>query len=394
MNYRRYLLLAASTLLLLPISAFACLWDRETLLEERSRFPTALEIILGKFPRHSEAYYSWRLDDRREKLKSDPNNDFWLDDVAVSLERLKRYEEAIEVATKQLERNPNRYESLANLGTFYVHAGQLEEGLKYIDRAIEVNPDAHFGREKYQAIVVKYVMKHTTESGLQLPLGRERLPELHREHYESSNLPFLRFLRDQLTADDPEQQISKDYLADATKGVLGMMRFSRYDSPILLEVLGELQQAQSAEQLAFRAYTSAAENVLDEDAKRAYKRLASRAIEWPLQSFRTVSDAEITEEQIAADFRQEKEDANAWFQRLASDEKKWIELGEAVDSKFITKYGSIPEAIVTDPPELTPEPYDYLGSVAKTFRFFVVVIAVLVIAVCAVIGVTIKRVVA
>ncbi len=125
-----------------------CLWDRDTLLDERGRFPDVLEIITGKFPRHSNAFYEWRLQDRQKQLFDSPNDNALLDDVGVALDKLGRSHEAIEVALKQLDEDPMRYETLANLGTFYFHSGDFEQGLRFIDKAIEINPNAHFGRER------------------------------------------------------------------------------------------------------------------------------------------------------------------------------------------------------------------------------------------------------
>ena len=53
---------------------------------------------------------------------------------------------------------PGLYETRANLGTFYIHAGELEQGVEQIELAIEINPDAHFGREIYQKHLVNYVL--------------------------------------------------------------------------------------------------------------------------------------------------------------------------------------------------------------------------------------------
>ncbi|QDV45283.1 Tetratricopeptide repeat protein [Stieleria neptunia] len=368
----------------------ACDWDTETLLEERSRFPTALEIILGKFPRHTLAYYEWRLKDRLEKLESDPENDLMLDDVAVSLEKLKRYDEGIAVVRKQLERNPDRYESLANLGTIYIHDGQLTEGLKWIERAIEVNPDAHFGREKYQVILVKYVLSCTTDDGLKLPLGRGRLQEDH-DYPLHAKRTFYTFLRNELHG-DPNKFLSTEELQEATKGILGMMRFSQHKSPILLEALGDLQQAHSADQLAFRAYSSAAQNVQDEAAKRDYNALASRAISWSLQSLNQGARVEVSEKLVAEDFRKEQADANAWFAKLAEDERKWIAAGEAVDLKFNEKYRAIPEAVVTDR-SADEDAYVYRDPAKDTFILYATLCGLLVITACAVLALFLKRVV-
>jgi hypothetical protein len=44
----------------------ACIWDYDTLAMERQRFPHALELITGKFLRHSAAFYEWRVQDREK----------------------------------------------------------------------------------------------------------------------------------------------------------------------------------------------------------------------------------------------------------------------------------------------------------------------------------------
>lgn len=333
-----------ATLLATPIAnTHACDWDSETLLEERSRFPTALEIIIGKFPRHSKDYYRWRLQDRLEKRKTDPNNDLLLDDVAVSYEKLGRYGEAIEVARGQLERNPERYESLANLGTFMIHDGRLQDGLRYIEQAIEVNPDAHFGREKFQLILVKYLLSRSSEGSFQLPLAEQRFSD-DRSLYL---LPFCKFLATELGV-GPDDHLTGEQFDAATKGILGMMRFSRHDSPVLLEALGELQERGSARQLAYRAYKSAALVVDDPDAKAKYERLASHVVSYSLASWRATENADVEETDIEADFLKEREDAAAWHAGLVADERKWIAAGDAVDERFNEKYRNLPEAINPD----------------------------------------------
>ena len=63
---------------------------------------------------------------------------------------------------------PGRYETAANLGTFYFHAGKLAEGLPHIDRALAINPDAHFGRERVQKRLVEYVVARNKAGALPL----------------------------------------------------------------------------------------------------------------------------------------------------------------------------------------------------------------------------------
>ena len=50
--------------------AEACLWDWDTRQMERRRFPGTLEMITGKFVRHSPAYYQWRIQDRTKRIRS------------------------------------------------------------------------------------------------------------------------------------------------------------------------------------------------------------------------------------------------------------------------------------------------------------------------------------
>ena len=39
-----------------------CLWDRDTLATELRGLPKALDLVLGKWHRHSEAYYRERIE--------------------------------------------------------------------------------------------------------------------------------------------------------------------------------------------------------------------------------------------------------------------------------------------------------------------------------------------
>src|SRR4051794_17277739 len=140
-------------------STFACLWDSDTLQMERMRFPGVLEIITGKFVRHSRAYYEWRIGDRTKKLETNPGDPALIDDLAVAYAKLGRPEEGIPLLEEVLKQHPDRYETLSNLGTLLFFAGRLDDSKTYIRRALETNPDAHFGREKYQLLLTEYLQQ-------------------------------------------------------------------------------------------------------------------------------------------------------------------------------------------------------------------------------------------
>ena len=136
----------------------ACLWDWDTLQMERRRFPGTLEMITGKFVRHSPAYYEWRIQDRTKRMRSPAEDPGLADDLAVAYSKLGRHAEGIALLEQVLAAHPDRYETLANLGTIHMLAGDLKVGKEYVDRAIVINPDAHFGREKYQSLLAEYFL--------------------------------------------------------------------------------------------------------------------------------------------------------------------------------------------------------------------------------------------
>lgn len=344
-TFRKAALLIAAVMLIQSVMARpvnACLWDYETILQERERMPGILEIIVGKFPRHSTAFYEWRLRDRKESLRSDSTNDRLLDDVAVSLEKLGRYDEAIEVALEQLKRNPDRYETLANLGTFLIHAGRYQEGADKIAAAIEINPDAHFGREEIQYLLVKYLIERQDAD-----LGQKSLTEhlplnsLRRGSQHYSEETFNRFLAIHWS-DGKRKSLDQTERQRAIEGVTGMMRFSRHDSPILLEVLGHLLESDNAHRMAVRCYLLAAENAPNEAARR-YRQFAK----WTImkQHDRDADDNRASIEPLKARLDAEMADASDWFAKVTADERAWIEAGQDVEAKFQATYRDAPEVV-------------------------------------------------
>ncbi len=351
---RRALALAAFVTCLIgqlsPAPASACYWDNDTLAMETRRFPEATELLSGRFLRHSEGYYRWRVDDRRARLaaagEGAPDEDTrraWTDDLAVALDKLERHDEAIELLERELARAPDRYETRANLGTFMIHAGRLEEGLVHIRRAIEINPDAHFGREVIQQRLVEYVLeiRSTRPTGLPLDI-RDLRPALQiirdPKAHESRTLdPQMPWMTSPLfgTRGFAAYAESKGHTREETlKGVLGMMRFGKHTSPILLEALGDVliwdhQVKRDAKRLAARAYLKASYGVEDPWAAMWYRARATLT----LVGHRRVSLA-----QLERGFASELKRGDDYAARIADDEARWREAGEDLDARFRRKY--------------------------------------------------------
>lgn len=157
----------------------ACLWDRDTIREEAEGKHELLAVISGRFDRPPSKYYEMRLERVTKELAANPARLDLYDDAGVACDRLHRSDEAIAWMEKKrgrLEELPESeirtthlYRYHANLGTFLAHRwlrdgapderiAELEQARDEIARAIEINPDAHFGREKYQLMALVWLI--------------------------------------------------------------------------------------------------------------------------------------------------------------------------------------------------------------------------------------------
>ena len=160
----------------------ACLWDRDTLAAEARGLPGVIDIIVGRFDRWPDEVYATRLERVERDVEADPTRLDLYDDAGVACDRLGRHTEAIEwMARKRAaldaesrDQADHEYRYLANLGTFYAHRwlangadrgdmGDIERARDLIADAIELNPDAHFGREKYQLAAIKWIIDAPTD---------------------------------------------------------------------------------------------------------------------------------------------------------------------------------------------------------------------------------------
>ena len=338
-------------------AAAACLWDTDTLDEEMSESPNAIELVTGAFPRHSEAFYRWRLEDRQAKLKQGDDDPQHYDDIAVAFDKLNQQDKAIQWMKRKQEKYPDKYETYANLGTFHIHNGDFPEGIHYIEKALEINPAAHFNRERYQLYVVRY-LQYRTEHGqskdgnLLLPLSRDpyedersfnlrnRLQdvELHKVPAPGIN-NFYSFIANDLADKTDENynpkypQMSKEQTAEAVQGVLGMMRFGHHDSPILLECLADLLPPDLDDgignRIAARALLKASYEVNDDVAREMFYEKASAAI-YPQEGLEIIP--------LEKAFQRELSQAGKYYAELVALEKSWIEAGKDVEAEFRKRY--------------------------------------------------------
>ncbi|HEY3412305.1 MAG TPA: hypothetical protein VGM51_04500 [Armatimonadota bacterium] len=185
MTKRTLLVIGASAL---AAPSWACLNDRDTttLADVAGKFPNAVQVITGRFPRNPPLYYEMRIQRITGKLKRNPNLLPEYDDIAVACDRIGRDDEAIAWMEGKRERmlalgksgdapdsgDTPWYRYYANNGTFWVHrymhsAGKrplsdVENARSLIQKAIEVYPGAHYGRERFQVYAMDWMLNEGT----------------------------------------------------------------------------------------------------------------------------------------------------------------------------------------------------------------------------------------
>jgi hypothetical protein len=242
---------------LLP--AAGCIWDRDTWREEAKGRIETFKAIIGWFDRYPPRYYEMRLERVTKELEANPQKLDLYDDAGVACDRLGRYDEAIAWMAKKkavldtiqgTSVNMDRYRYHANLGSFLgnrwatrpaaersADLSDLKEATEHIAEAIALNPEAHFGREKYQLKLFQWLQQPAEEDdeGWSPEQNFIELQSVERQ-VESGGL--RRF---------PE-------LKDAESGLAGLIHLgSAWESIDVFDALASVVQADGASSLALLA---------------------------------------------------------------------------------------------------------------------------------------------
>ena len=273
--HRFLLVLCAS----ISTSSQACLWDSDTLATEHSRFPEVVALMTGLFPRHSQEYHQWRLQQKKALVDAGKATALDYDDLAVSQHKLGDHKAAIATMTVKEKRMPGIYETYSNLGTFYIYTGELRTAVLWIDRALSVNPNAHFGREKYQRWLVLWIQE--TQGNIR---SAEEVSAERMAGFGGAPVGFAAFVaRQEMGGLSPDTKVPLKFTEEqrkaAIRGVTGMMYFADFDNPILQEALGDLlsygRMDTNASQLAALCYLHAAAKAATPEEKARLNALVS-----------------------------------------------------------------------------------------------------------------------
>jgi tetratricopeptide (TPR) repeat protein len=377
----RRALLVVLIVLSAPAPLLACLWDYDTLRDEKRGLPGVAEVLAGKWEKHSPFFYEQRVRKMKELIAREPGNLPAYDNLAVAYEKLGDYDSAIHVMMRKERVKAGEYTTYANLGTFYLHKGDLDEGILYIRKALEINPNAHFGREEYQLQLAEFLragradprlLKATNFLGMwdgrrltqeevrQLLWGVDARPssgQTTRPTTQAATRPGA----GPTAADDagdpdsvygtygdnydwayrgsPEWVRKQGFKDNVFDGIVGMIRFGTGTSPELYLALGDLLVLRGDKNLAYRAYQRALEL---NHPRQEYLKMMMRGLREMIPD-----RASIEPEAIAAD----RADAEAWVKAYQEFEDDLLREGKDVDDEanyapFYRKHG---RAVLADP---------------------------------------------
>jgi len=150
-------LLGVAALMLSADQARACGWDTETVFAESTTLPCVYSVVFGRYAKHTPEYLRARIAAADAALAWSPTAVDALDMKAIAQLRLGELEPAKKTMLARAAIEPEAYATHANLGTLLTFTGEFEASLKHIDAATKLEPEAHFGREKWHRALVVYL---------------------------------------------------------------------------------------------------------------------------------------------------------------------------------------------------------------------------------------------
>ena len=225
----------------------ACLWDYDTLREESLGQAEIAAIVGGDLHKHSDAFYDAKITYTQDVLAKHPKNaaDRY-DDLAVAQAKRGLFKDALATLAAKDAEFPDAYTTHANRGTFLAMQGDLAGATKELDRAIAINPDAHFGREPYQLKLLAYLARVVADPTL---ASRENFLGIDAGSWAGESKVITNLGRPAKRRGKPDPAIL---------AIAGLVRFGDAEgSPHVWWALGCAFVAQGDSQLAIRAFRRA-----------------------------------------------------------------------------------------------------------------------------------------
>ena len=132
--------------------------------KKHSRFfylrPQNLKFNTSKLKQQIADYdLKYGVQDSIQPSKTSLKKDKALSNKGLALMKLGSVAKAKEIFVRLVQRNPNEYSMVANLGTAFELSGELDSALKYISKGLKINPKSHFGSEWIHLELLKTKIK-------------------------------------------------------------------------------------------------------------------------------------------------------------------------------------------------------------------------------------------
>ncbi len=363
------------------------------------RFAMVHDVIHERYSRHGEANYRERNRLVRAEIDKIKDADglppadrlHLIDDLGVGLDVLGEHDEAVRWLRLKLraeeklgKKGQDLYVTYANLGTFLIHGNmaaafkgdkaaeqRVREGIDFLRKGIDVNPQAHFGREIWQAVAAEFLRRVSNDRRLLLKfdlvgndLNERRMDEYlpHSMNPSSANvkqgicqatddfLNNLWYAQGRNTIRGNIRQIKATVDEKSTKvpfdepclGIIGMWRLGGGANPHFALALGEIMLRVNQRQLAWAAFERAIREAPRLPADEAVRGKFIEHCRSRQQSLRLREDVKLLEAEFEEELRLGLDYQSA-YQKY--EEEKIAAGADLFDPRFYdafdTRHGSI-----------------------------------------------------
>ncbi|MBS1700061.1 MAG: hypothetical protein JST12_00230 [Armatimonadetes bacterium] len=191
--------------LFLSVSTLACYNDSDTYLTELRDNLDITNAIIGRFTLYTESYYVKRIEIQKKNLTKNPNDLEAYDNLSVAYDRIGEGDLAlkwIREKRKHLAGAPKLqlYSTEANEGTFLIvrwirghKPGDVTDAVeaeKHIEKALETNPNAHFGREFAQLACIRAMIQAGKQEDWERDFTTDLIAIADRDHLDHKKLRY------------------------------------------------------------------------------------------------------------------------------------------------------------------------------------------------------------
>lgn len=203
----------------------------------------------------------------------------------------------------------------------------VREGKSNIEKALELNVEAHFGRENYQVVANSWMLASYSDSGVLIRenfLRKKALdPELlvRKNDWKSCGERYADIYPEpQKKGKTPEEQ-TLDACPMALKGVVGMVLFGGGPNPFSYETIGDILVAMGEYRPAYAAYSRAV----------VMKHPNSKAVAVYAEKVAALAEPDMDPASANADlaewYAKESESGAAWSKKYLEKQKAVIDAG-------------------------------------------------------------------